>query len=108
MGIIQLNLDIMWQRQIVQIEDWVEFYSSPIGTDVWAKLWKLKVPNKIKVFKWRACQNILPTRINLVRRRIIEDETCEFYLRAPKSMIHVSWECGVAQDIWASSFVRLQ
>ena len=28
---------------------------------VWARSWKLHVSNKIKVFGWRACQNILPT-----------------------------------------------
>lgn len=32
------------------------------GSLVWAKVWKMKVPNKIRVFAWRACQNILPTR----------------------------------------------
>ncbi|XP_023882264.2 uncharacterized protein LOC111994610 [Quercus suber] len=36
-----------------------------IGGLVWVKLWKLKIPNKIKVFGWRACLNTLPTRENL-------------------------------------------
>jgi len=31
------------------------------GSHVWAKFWKMKVPNKIRVFAWRTCQNILPT-----------------------------------------------
>ena len=37
------------------------------GGLVWRHLWKLHLPNKIKVFGWRACQNALPTRENLVR-----------------------------------------
>ena len=32
-----------------------------IGGSVWVKLWKLKIPTKIKVFGWRACLDILPT-----------------------------------------------
>ena len=27
---------------------------------IWKKLWKLRVPNKINVFGWRACHEILP------------------------------------------------
>lgn len=32
---------------------------------IWQRLWKSKLPNKIKVFGWRACQDILPTKENL-------------------------------------------
>ncbi|KAL0361921.1 UNVERIFIED_CONTAM: hypothetical protein Sradi_3876600, partial [Sesamum radiatum] len=34
----------------------------------WRKLWQAKIPNKIKVFTWKACLNALPTSVNLVRR----------------------------------------
>lgn len=59
----------------------------------------LKVPNKIKVFGWRrACQNILPTRVNLARLRIIVDDNCELCKMAPETGLRVLWECGVAKD----------
>ena len=32
---------------------------------VWNQLWQLHVPSKIKVFGWRACLNILPSKVNL-------------------------------------------
>lgn len=47
-----------------------------LGSSVWAKLWKLRITNKIKIFGRRACLDILPTRENLARRRIIEDDKC--------------------------------
>lgn len=75
---------------------------------IWPKLWKLHIPNKIKVFGWRVCQDILPIRENLVCRRIIKDGTCEFCKQVSESMLHVLWECGVAQDVWAKSQVCLQ
>ena len=73
---------------------------------VWARIWKLHVPNKIKVFRWRACQNILPTCENLIQRRIIEDDICNIYQRFPETAIHALWECGAAQDVWAGCPVQ--
>ena len=81
--------------------------SVPVSiTQVWARIWKLHAPNKIKVFGWRACQNILPTCENLVRRRIIEDDICNICHRFPKIAIHALWECGVAQDMRAGCPVQ--
>lgn len=58
------------------------------GGAVWRSLWKLHVPNKIKVFAWRALHDILPTRENLARRRIVADGTCELCQRENESVIH--------------------
>ena len=32
------------------------------NTSLWSRIWKAKVPNKIRIFSWRACHNILPTK----------------------------------------------
>lgn len=37
---------------------------------VWNDLWKLKIPNVEKKFHWRACHESLPTRSNLLKRKI--------------------------------------
>ncbi|XP_075665092.1 uncharacterized protein LOC142634705 [Castanea sativa] len=73
-----------------------------IGKGVWPKLWKLRIPNKIKVFGWRACNEILPTKLNLSKRRVIEDAMCPICLRFSKSVVHALWECDAARDVWAS------
>ena len=78
------------------------------GSLVWQHLWKLHLPNKIKVFGWRACQNVLPTRKNLACHKVIMDDGCEFCKMNLESVIHVLWQCGVAQDIWAGSLRQLQ
>ena len=54
------------------------------GKDVWPAIWKLRIPNKIQVFGWRACNEILPTRLNLSKRKIITDVMCPICLRFPK------------------------
>ena len=38
---------------------------------LWSRLWKATILNKIKIFSWRACLNILPTQDNLIRRRVL-------------------------------------
>lgn len=41
--------------QVLRDVDWAESFRGSSGNKVWAKLWKLKVPNKIKVFGWKVC-----------------------------------------------------
>lgn len=76
---------------------------------MWSALWKMKVPSsKIKVFGWRACHDILPTRVNLAKRKIILDNECHCCKRVPENAVHAIWECGAAQDVWATSIGVLQ
>jgi hypothetical protein len=35
------------------------------GNETWKVCWNLNVPNKVKMFVWRACHNLLPTKANL-------------------------------------------
>ena len=75
---------------------------------VWEAIWKLRIPNKFKVFAWRACHNILPTAVNLTRRRVVQEEKCSVCTLEPESTIHALWDCAAAQDIWAGSARKLQ
>jgi hypothetical protein len=52
---------------------------SSLGTHqrpIWKIIWKLRVPRVIQLFLWRACNNILPTKENLHRRKIVTDPLC--------------------------------
>ena len=60
------------------------------------------------MFGWRACQEILQTHVNFARRRIILDNVCQGYKRSLESVVHAIWECCVAHDVWARSFISLQ
>ena len=71
------------------------------GSEIWARIWKFRLPNKIKVFIWRACHNILPTLNRLRQRRIIENALCPICMQALETIIHALWECGAARDVWA-------
>ena len=75
---------------------------------VWKTLWHLRVPNSTRVFLWRACKNILPTRDNFLRRGIIKDDLCCFCSGALETVIHVLWECLSAMDVWGVSWKCIQ
>ncbi|KAL4619828.1 hypothetical protein ACB092_06G108800 [Castanea dentata] len=62
--------------------------STGAGQQAGKQLWKVRVPNKMKVFAWRACHEILPTRVNLAKRNIIIDNTCRCCQQAPETAIH--------------------
>lgn len=53
-----------------------------VDSQIWAHVWKMKMPNKIRVFAWRVCQNILPTRENLIRRKVVPNDYCERVTKA--------------------------
>jgi hypothetical protein len=66
----------------------------------WKMIWGLKIPNSTKVFLWRACNNLLPTRANLRRKGMDLEENCVICIHEPESIQHVLWECPSAQDVW--------
>jgi len=72
------------------------------GQDVWKTLWAMELPNVVKMFVWRACQNILPTRMNLFKRKIIEEAKCPCYEVEDEILIHALWTCPTTQDVWGS------
>jgi hypothetical protein len=49
--------------------------SSPLEVHhLWRDIWQLKVTNPIKTFIWRACSDILPPKVNLARKGVVQDE----------------------------------
>ncbi|XP_042950241.1 uncharacterized protein LOC122282348 [Carya illinoinensis] len=60
------------------------------------------------MFVWKALKSILPTRQNLVQRKIIEDATCPICQRGEETICHVQWSCPAASDVWAESGSGLQ
>lgn len=45
----------------------------PGDNALWRGIWNLHVSNTSKNFMWRACQNLLPTKDNLIRRKVVND-----------------------------------
>ncbi|KAJ0087890.1 hypothetical protein Patl1_32318 [Pistacia atlantica] len=74
----------------------------------WKKLWKLPITNAEKLFLWKACQDILPTKCNLVKKRVIEDPFCSFCCSEEEDVLHALWGCAATKDIWSSYSLTFQ
>lgn len=73
---------------------------------IWKTIWKLKVPRVIHLlffFLWRACNNILPTKENLMRRKIVSGPTCPLCGRETETSGHALWSCDAARAVWSES-----
>ena len=66
------------------------------------------MPNKVKVFAWRACRNILPTKAKLFTRKVTQDDVCEECGVGVESSGHLFWHCSRAQEVWKASNLGLE
>ena len=90
-------------RTITQPPTSVETSQSNEQARFWRHIRNLHIPNKIKIFTWKACNNILPTKANLYHRQVIDDPTCEACTLEPETVGHLFWECNVAKELWTLS-----
>jgi hypothetical protein len=72
------------------------------------KIWAVKASNASKNFLWRACQNVLPTKQNLLRKGVVENDLCPCCHSEVESVIHALWECSGAQDVWGCGPILFQ
>ncbi|KAL0293788.1 UNVERIFIED_CONTAM: putative ribonuclease H protein [Sesamum calycinum] len=70
---------------------------------LWKSIWQAKVPNKAKVFMWRAIRNALPTASNLRRKMPHEEIVCPFCTDTDETIIHALLHCCFARQVWALS-----
>ena len=70
----------------------------------WKSIWKLKVPGKIKHFLWKACTNSLPTKENLLKRKILQESGCPRCSGSSEFVVHALWSCTCIKVVWNTDF----
>lgn len=70
------------------------------NTSMWKQLWNLKVPLKVKHFAWMALSKCLPTKDELVVKRVPVDILCPVCNNNPESVLHVLVMCQFARLSW--------
>lgn len=55
-----------------QVQNLIPSSSDGVLQRTWQKIWKAYIPQKMKIFLWKICHNILPVRANLHKRRIAQ------------------------------------
>ncbi|GAU45061.1 hypothetical protein TSUD_198490 [Trifolium subterraneum] len=72
-----------------------------------ARVWKSWAPSKVIVFSWKLLQDRVPSRPNLLRRRVIRDHRdsfCAFCGASLKSVDHLFVTCDSISPVWYSLF----
>lgn len=63
------------------------------------KVWKSRLPQKLKVFAWLVAQGKLQTGENLKKRKWKGDEKC-CLCRQLETMDHIFFNCHIARSVW--------
>lgn len=61
-----------------------------------------------KHFLWRACHDILSTKANLCRRKVLIDHCCLICEQKAKTTLHILWHCPSARDVWGAGSAKFQ
>nr|POF02718.1 hypothetical protein CFP56_04951 [Quercus suber] len=69
---------------------------------LWKGIWSLKVPSKVKNLVWRAVKNSLPTKQNLVKRKVLTDDCCDQCKMQKEDTLHALYLCPKLEEIWLS------
>ncbi|XP_075636584.1 uncharacterized protein LOC142608791 [Castanea sativa] len=86
--------------QEVKVSD---FKAQGVDNEVWKMVWGLKVQNKIKNFIWRAIRNSILMKSNLVKRKILIDDSCDHYHHDLENVLHALWQCPLLDPVWNSN-----
>ncbi|KAF5442842.1 hypothetical protein F2P56_035458 [Juglans regia] len=73
----------------------------------WKSLWKLKVPNKVKIFVWKACRDGFPTRLNLRKKQVVVDDICQLCSKSVEDTTHALYQCPHLLAGWKNLFPEL-
>jgi hypothetical protein len=72
----------------------------PIDKNSNNRLWKLKLPLRIKVFGWYLRKGVILTKDNLAKRNWNESRTCVF-CHQDETIKHLFFQCRFARSIWS-------
>ena len=69
-----------------------------------SRLWKLKIPGKVKHFPWKERTNSLPTKCNLLKRKVLSDPTCHLCGNRAEDAMYALWECEAVKLVGGMDF----
>ena len=78
-----------------------------LSRQFWKRLWALPLPHKTRHVAWRACRNILPTKVNLLKRKVVQDNLCDGCRLEVETTGHTFISCLRACEVWACSKIVL-
>jgi hypothetical protein len=65
-----------------------------------SSLWSLQALGVLKHFVLKVCNNAIPTKDNLYRRKILQDPLCPICANQVETVWHILWDCPASVDVW--------
>ncbi|KAH9725922.1 putative reverse transcriptase/RNA-dependent DNA polymerase [Citrus sinensis] len=66
----------------------------------WHAIWYLQLPEKVKIFMWRAANNLLAMAGNLWKRTVVQFPWCQRCKLSKEIVFHTLYECKASKKIW--------
>nr|CCA66036.1 hypothetical protein [Beta vulgaris subsp. vulgaris] len=74
---------------------------------LWQKIWKAKIPPKVKLFSWKAIHNGLAVYTNMRKRGMNIDGACPRCGEKEETTEHLIWGCDESSRAWYISPLRI-
>jgi hypothetical protein len=65
-------------------------------------VWRNQAPPRVRFFGWLVNNGRVQCRVNLARKKIVQDTTCEVCGQAPEDTAHIFLHCGFASSFWGA------
>ncbi|XP_025693017.1 uncharacterized protein [Arachis hypogaea] len=75
--------------------------------EVWEAIWRLPIPQKVRMFLWKAANRILPVNAILHQRRIIKTPTCSICQKEDETIEHALLLCPWTRAVWFGSSIQV-
>jgi hypothetical protein len=59
------------------------------GNTIWKMIWTIKILNALKMLMWRVCNDLLPTKQNLLQREVVNDASSLICEREARTVKHI-------------------
>lgn len=66
----------------------------------WGRLWRLKIPHKVKYLLWRICRNTIPVRYRLRGKGVVVPIGCFMCTGDVEHLMHLFIDCTYATECW--------
>lgn len=66
---------------------------------IWNNIWRCHVPPKIRIFAWKLSKDVLPTKVNKLKRKLEVEDTCNICGLEREDSYHAVVRCRRAFEL---------
>ena len=100
-GVFSVKSAYFIAAKVLSSMDMGECSSGDPFTQIWKKVWSLKLPPKIRIFSWRACVNGLPVLSKMAEKGIKTSCICPVCDEEAENLYHALISCDFALSVWS-------